>query len=125
MTEVEGLDFLGGRFPGASLEAKVLDVAASISPSHGDCDWIAVVLCNGAVFLRPNRRATFEVRTPSGCGGPLSSEAFGLLVTLLSLRGVDLGTIDPGGLDNTVQLEDLHSYALLHPEWDSVRRLLG
>jgi len=125
MTEVEGLDFLGGRFPGASLEAMVLDVAASISPSHGNCDWIAVVLCNGAVFLRPNRRATFEVRTPRGCGGPLSSEAFGLLVTLLSLRGVDLGTIDPGGLDNTVQLEALRSYALLHPEWDSVRRLLG
>jgi len=130
MAEVEGLDFLGGRFPGASLEAKVLDVAACISPSHGDCDWIAVVLCNGAVFLRPNQRATFEVRTPGGCGGPLSSEAFGLLVTLLSLReliaeGIDPETIDPGGLDHTVQLEALRSYALLHPEWDSVRRLLG
>ena len=34
-------------------------------------------------------------------------------------------TMDPGGLDNTVLLEDLRSYALLHPEWDSVRRLLG
>jgi hypothetical protein len=104
MTEVEGLDFLGGRFPGASLEAKVLDVAASISPSHGDCDWIAVVLCNGAVFLRPNRRATFEVRTPGGCGGPLSSEAFGLLVTLLSLRGVGPGRMDPRGLDDNRRL---------------------
>lgn len=134
MTEIddacERSSFLGGRFPGASLEGKVLEVAAGISPGLGDTHWSAVVLCNGGVFLRPTLRATFEARTPGGCGGPLSSEAFGLLVTLLSLRGliaegIDPETIDPGRLDHTVQLEALRSYALLHPEWDSVRRLLG
>ena len=89
MTEIddarERSSFLGGRFPGASLEGKVLAVAAGISPGLGDAHWSAVVLCNGGVFLRPTRRATFEARTPGGCAGPLSSEAFGLLVTLLRI----------------------------------------
>ena len=139
MTEIddarERSSFLGGRFPGASLEGKVLAVAAGISPGLGDAHWSAVVLCNGGVFLRPTLRATFEARTPGGCGGPLSSEAFGLLVTLLTLGGTDPeGTTpvgmgpemrDPGGVDNRVHLGALRSYDLLHPEWDSVRRLLG
>jgi hypothetical protein len=140
MTEIddacERSSFLGGRFPGASLEGKVLEVAAGISPGLGDTHWSAVVLCNGGVFLRPTLRATFEARTPGGCGGPLSSEAFGLLVTLLTLGGMrpvgmtpvgmmTTKAIDPVASDDTVHLEALRSYALLHPEWESVRRLLG
>jgi hypothetical protein len=140
MTEIddacERSSFLGGRFPGASLEGKVLEVAAGISPGLGDTHWSAVVLCNGGVFLRPTLRATFEARTPGGCGGPLSSEAFGLLVTLLTLGGMPpvgmtpvgmmtTKAIDPVASDDTVHLEALRSYALLHPEWESVRRLLG
>jgi hypothetical protein len=127
----ERSSFLGGRFPGTSLEGKVLEVAAGISPGLGDTHWSAVVLCNGAVFLRPTLRATFEARTPGGCGGPLSSEAFGLLVTLLTLGGMTpvgmmtTKAIDPVASDDTVHLGALRSYALLHPEWDSVRRLLG
>ena len=144
MTEIddacERSSFLGGRFPGASLEGRVLEVAAGISPGLGDTHWSAVVLCNGGVFLRPTRRATFEARTPGGCGGPLSSEAFGLLVTLLTLGGtgpegmtpegmdpvgVTPEVIEPVASDDTVHLGALRSYALLHPEWNSVRRLLG
>ena len=144
MTEIddarERSSFLGGRFPGASLEGKVLEVAAGISPGLGDTNWSAVVICNGGVFLRPTLRATFEARTPGGCGGPLSSEAFGLLVTLLTLGGMTPAGMTPEGMDpvgmtpeaiepvasdDTVHLGALRSYAHLHPEWDSVRRLLG
>ena len=134
MTEIddacERSSFLGGRFPGASLEGKVLELAAGISPDLGDAHWSAVVLCNGGVFLRPTLRATIEARTPGGCGGPLSSEAFGLLVTLLTLggmtpEGMTPKAIEPVASDDTVHLGSLRSYALLHPEWDSVRRLLG
>ncbi len=82
--------FMGKQADQQQLEQTIFSKASAISPSYRGGDWRYLGGEQNTVFMAPNTSNKFEVISLSGAIIHLSSDAFGMLVTLLGIKALQV-----------------------------------
>jgi len=84
------IGFMGNEKDQQQLEQTIYANASAISKSYHGCGWQYVGYRKNVVFMAPSTMVDYEVVSSEGIIFLLSSQAFGLLVTMRGLKSLAL-----------------------------------
>lgn len=98
-----------------AFEVEVLKIAPSIACNYIDRAWEYMVVGNGAIYIRPAEWRHVEVKyqLKTDSLNTLSRDAFGLVVSLMSLSVVFLKQVSEG---TAILFDELLEFVDQHPE---------
>jgi hypothetical protein len=82
--------FMGNQADQQQLEQTIFSKASAISTSYLGGDWRYLCADKNTIFMAPNTSDIFEVINLKGMIVTLSSDAFGMLVSLLGMKALQV-----------------------------------
>lgn len=106
------------------VESFAFDTASSLSPDYNGGHWAFYGTCDASFFMAPTEPKEFRVECANGFDGTLSSEAFGITVTLYAYSLLSFSADPDFGQTCAQHFHKLREFMLEHAEAASILKAI-